>query len=277
MKNTKSKVYDSEIFKRWIALNSSVFCYLFLAFFQPFGVNNYKAHTPISVELLLGILPLLPVVFLSIYGSERIIGPIIKDRFRLNLLSWYIIEFFLVGSCSFLLYNALGNFHDFGFKSYALHLLEISSILIFPFAATTFYFKFRNLEKDYQQVLSLSNSEYDLDELLHLTGDYKKDEIALKPKEIVYMAAEDNYVGLNYLDGEILKKYLIRSSLSRMQESLKPNVFLRCHRSYLVNLLHVVSYRKSKNRIWIKLTGLKQEIPVSKSSEKELLKALGKD
>lgn len=219
----------------------------------------------------------MPVVFFSIYGSERIIRPILKDRFRLNLLSWYIIEFFLVGSCSFLLYNALGNFHDFRFKSYALHLLEISSILIFPFAATTFYFKFRNLEKDYQQVLSISDSESDLDELLHLTGDYKKDEIALKPKEIVYMSAEDNYVGLNYLDGEILKNYLIRSSLSRMQKSLKSNVFLRCHRSYLVNLLHVVSYRKSNNRIWIKLTGLEQEIPVSKSSEKELMKALGKD
>ncbi len=274
MESDKSAIYDSEKFRRSLALNSSVFCYVFLAFFQPFGVNNYRAHSPISTELLLGILPIVPVMFLAIYGLERFLKPALRNRFKLHMLSWYAIEFVIVGSCSFILYNALGNFHDFRIRSYVFHLLEISSVLVFPFGATTFYYRFKTLEKDYKQVLSLTDGKSSLDELLHLTGDYKKDEIALRPKEIVHIVSEDNYVGLNYLDGEVIKKYLIRSSLSRMKDCLHSEFFIRCHRSHLINITHVISYRRSKNRLWVKLTGIDQEIPVSRTYEKDLLEAL---
>jgi hypothetical protein len=274
--NRTSGKYDSERFRRLLALNSSIFCYLFLVFFQPFGVNNYKVNSPISAELLLGIFPIVPAIFLAIYGSEKFLRPFLTDRFHIKLLGWYAIEFIVVGSLSFLVYNWLGAFHDFRVKSYVFHLLEISSILIFPYGATTFYFKFKNLEKDYQQVLTLTDDRSSLDELLHLSGDYKKDEIALKPKEIVHLVSEDNYVGLNYLEEGVMKKYLIRSSLARMQDLLDSEFFFRCHRSHLINVIHVVSYRKKKNRIWIKLTGNDQEIPVSRTYEKELLDLLKK-
>ena len=270
----KSSVYDSERYRRLLALNTSIFCYLFLLFFQPFGVNNYKIDSPVTTELALGILPVIPVIFLAIYLSERLIRPIFRNHFKFTLLGWYTIEFILVGSCSFLLYNVLGNFHDFKLKSFVFHLLEIGSILVFPFGATVFFFKFKNLEKDYQQVLSLSEGRSSLDELLHLTGEYKKDEIALRPKEIVHLVSEDNYVGLNYLEEGMLRNYLIRSSLSRMQEILPQKFFIRCHRSHLINIIHVVSYRKSRSRLWIRLTGLKNEIPVSRTYEKVLMDAL---
>jgi DNA-binding LytR/AlgR family response regulator len=155
-----------------------------------------------------------------------------------------------------------------------LHILEVSSVLIFPFAGTLFYFRYKNLEREYDQVMSVSNQQSSMDKMLMLKGDYKKDEIGLKPKDIVYMLTEDNYVGLNYLDGEVLKTYLIRSTLSKMEQSLNSEYFIRCHRSYLINLKQVESYQKKQGRISIKLYKCNDLIPVSRSAEKALLDKL---
>jgi len=248
--------------------------YFFLVFFQPFGVNNYRPHMSFSADLLLGILPFIPVVYLTIYLSEKFLRPKLMGMIEKKAIIWYALEFLLVGTSTFLLYNAAGNFHDFFLKSYVLHLFEVSTILVFPFGATLFYYKFINLKKDYQEILSLTEGQSKMDELLHLTGDYKKDQIALRPKDIVHLISEDNYVGLNYIDGREIKKYLIRSTLSGIQKSLDSDVFFRCHRSHLVNLAHVISYRIDKTRMWIKLDGTDQEIPVSKSYQKNLVDVL---
>ena len=265
---------QSKKFSWILALNCSVFIYLFLIFFQPFGVNNYRIHSVLSLKLILGLLPIIPVIFLTIYSSERFLQPVFRDRLKAGRIVWYAIEFFLVGSFSFLLYNYLGNFHDFILKSYLLHLLEVSSVLIFPYAATHFYFRFRHLENEHKDVLMVSEDRSKLHELLKLKGDYKKDEIALKPKDIVYLISEDNYVELNYLEHGVLKKYLIRSTLSRMESSLDSNYFMRCHRSYVVNLAQVASYRKRQGRIRIRLHEVEHELPVSRSAERMLLEKL---
>jgi len=266
--------FKSRKFSRILALNCSLFIYLFLVFFQPFGVNNYKAQSLVSWDLALGLLPVIPVVFMTIYSAERFLRPLVRKELKVGRIGWYAVEFFLVGSLSFLLYNALGNFHDFFLKSYLLHLLEVSSVLIFPFAATYFYFRFKHLEKEHMEVLSVSDDKSKLHELLKLSGDYKKDEIALKPKDIVYLTSEDNYVELNYREGGDLKKYLIRSTLSKMESSLDSEYFIRCHRSYLINLMQVASYRKTQGRIRIRLQEMEEEIPVSRSAEKIVLEKL---
>ena len=266
--------FKSKRFSRILALNCSVFLYLFLVFFQPFGVNNYKMHSVFSWDLILGLLPIIPVVFFTIYLSERYLRPVFQRSLGPGRFLWHALEFFLVGSFSFLLYNALGNFHDFHFRSYLLHLLEVTSILIFPFAATHFYFRYRNLEQEHKEVLSLSDDLSRMDQLLKLKGDYKKDEITLKPKNIVCLVSEDNYVGLIYFEGEELKKYLIRSSLTNMEEALSSNYFFRCHRSYLINLNHVVSYQRIRGRIQIKLNGYERDVPVSRGAEKQLMAGL---
>jgi len=262
---------QSERFKRILSLNCAIFVYLFLVFFQPFGVNNYEPNNAFAPDLFLGILPVIPVFYFSIYLSEKYLRPVLLNRLNFNLYTWFISEFILLGSLNFLLYNALGNFHDFHWKSYLFHIFEVSSVLIFPFTATIFYFRFKYLERNFQNMLSVSEKESNLDRLIHLSGDYKKDQIALKPSQIIRIESEDNYVGLHYLDVDTAKKYLIRSSLSKMQETLDPDFFIRCNRSNLVNLIHLKTYKMKSNRLWLKLDHVEEEICVSRSNDKEVL------
>ena len=102
----------SRKFKFTLALISSVFIYLFLIFFQPFGVNNYQSSENITWELALGLIWIIPILFFTVSFNEFILRPkIILNQKNTYLIAWFIYYFISVGTSSFLLYNYLGDFH----------------------------------------------------------------------------------------------------------------------------------------------------------------------
>ena len=271
-KISKFDFTESQSFKLSLSIASSLFLYLFLVFFQPFGVNNYKPSNMVTMELAFELIGLIPIIFLIIYLNEKLIRPrlILKPNLQ-QLIPWFIWEFILVGSGSFMLYNFLGDFHDFSLSSYVYHIFEVSSVLIFPFFGTLFYFRFLKIKKDYQDILSVSNEKHNStsnksDELVLLSGDYKKDQIAVQINKMVVIQSEDNYVGLNYLEDNKLKKYLIRSTLNNIEKLLSQELVVRCNRSQIVNLNHLESYKKVSHKLLLKINHLEKEIIVSRSN-----------
>lgn len=61
--------------------------------------------------------------------------------------------------------------------------------------------------------------------------------------KIVKCKADDNYTEFSFVDGS---KKLISRTLKKVEEQLQNYGFLRVHKSYLVNLNHIVSYQKGK-------------------------------
>lgn len=276
-KISKFDFTESQSFKLSLSIASSLFLYLFLVFFQPFGVNNYKPSNMVTMELAFELIGLIPIIFLIIYLNEKLIRPrlILKPNLQ-QLIPWFIWEFILVGSGSFMLYNFLGDFHDFSLSSYVYHIFEVSSVLIFPFFGTLFYFRFLKIKKDYQDILSVSNEKHNStsnksDELVLLSGDYKKDQIAVQINKMVVIQSEDNYVGLNYLEDNKLKKYLIRSTLNNIEKLLSQELVVRCNRSQIVNLNHLESYKKVSHKLLLKINHLEKEIIVSRSNYSKVI------
>jgi len=276
-KASKFDFTESQSFKLSLSIASSLFLYLFLVFFQPFGVNNYKPSNMVTLELAFELIGLIPIIFLIIYLNEKLIRPrlILKPNLQ-QLIPWFIWEFILVGSGSFMLYNFLGDFHDFSLSSYVYHIFEVSSVLIFPFFGTLFYFRFLKIKKDYQDILSVSNEKHNStsnksDELVLLSGDYKKDQIAVQINKMVVIQSEDNYVGLNYLEDNKLKKYLIRSTLNNIEKLLSQELVVRCNRSQIVNLNHLESYKKVSHKLLLKINHLEKEIIVSRSNYSKVI------
>ena len=70
-----------------LAVSSSLFIYFFLVIFQPFGVNNYRPHDNFSPELLLGILPVIPVFLISILLLEFYLRPLFSRKFKWNAIA----------------------------------------------------------------------------------------------------------------------------------------------------------------------------------------------
>lgn len=67
--------------------------------------------------------------------------------------------------------------------------------------------------------------------------------IFLKPDDILYVKANDNY---SYLCFTNETGCMVCKSLAEIEKLLDGNSFIRCHRSYLVNLNHVKEIDKGR-------------------------------
>jgi two-component system LytT family response regulator len=83
--------------------------------------------------------------------------------------------------------------------------------------------------------------------------------------DIIYCKADDNYTEI-FLEN---KKYLVSKTLKYFEEALKEFPFARIHKSYLVNVNHVLQYRKGKGGSVVVSNG--KELMVSASKKRQFL------
>lgn len=273
MSFVKSLTYpESRKFKFSLAIICSVFIYVFLIFFQPFGVNNYNPNESISPEFALGVIWIVPTLFFTICFNEFIVRPrVLQNQKTWTLIPWFLYVFISMGSSSFLLYNYVGDFHDFNFLSYIGHIINLTSVLIFPFFITILFYSYHTMAQRYSEVLSVSKDVTNLNDVVLLKGDYKNDQIALPKNAIICMQSEDNYLGLVYLESGEVKKYLIRSTLNNMETLINSELFVRCNRSIIVNLFHLESVKKPSSGLILKLKFIDEVVKVSKVNTQKVL------
>jgi hypothetical protein len=252
-------------FKISLATVCGLFSVLILIIFQPFGINNYQHEFSITWQWLFLVSMFGVIGFAAIMLNEFFIRPVVLKSVRLiPLIVWFAWEFILVGLCNFLYYNYLGGFNDMSISSLLILIMNTSLVLIIPFLGTLFYFRFKQLKSDYVEILTLSREKSDSNDIVLISGDYKKDKIGLAPDRIICIKSADNYVALNYREGNETKRHLIRSTLSNMEKRIDHQSLHRCNRSYIVNLDKIASFIKKESKIHIKLTGYPDEIEVSK-------------
>ncbi|MGB5394097.1 MAG: LytTR family DNA-binding domain-containing protein [Lutimonas sp.] len=268
---------ESKSFKWVLAGVSSLFIYFFLIFFQPFGVNNYESNDAISWDLALGLTAIIPVIFVTISFNEFILRPKVLSTQKLTaLIPWFMYCFISVGTSSFMLYNYLGDFHDFHFSSYLKHLFEISTVLIFPFFGTLFFYNYAEVTKSYVAKSAVADGMAALNEVILLKGDYKADQIALRQHAIICLESEDNYVGITFLENDQVKKHLIRSTISKMNELIDHELFVQCNRSMICNLFHLEWIKKHAPGLLLKLHYLENPVKVSKTNSPKVTLLLEK-
>jgi hypothetical protein len=256
---------ESSKFKLSLALVCSLFSVLVLIIFQPFGINNYQHELTITIQWIFIVCSFGLVCFITILLNEFIIRPFVfKNLSKTGLIVWFIWEFSFVGLCNFLYYNYLGGFHDLSISSLLLFVFNSSLVLLVPLIGTLFYFRYHILKKDYFDILEFSNDTNKLNDIVLISGDYKKDKIALSPANILFIRSQDNYVALNFLEGDKIRKHLIRFTLSNMEKSLNHEFLIRCNRSLIVNLNKVELFKRKSSKLFLKLFNYDEEILVSK-------------
>lgn len=83
-------------------------------------------------------------------------------------------------------------------------------------------------------------------------------------KDIIYCKADDNYTEL-YLNSN--KKKLVSKTLKYFENLLKENGFARIHKSFLVNVAFIGSYKKGKGGTIYLNNGKELSVSASKKSE----------
>lgn len=90
--------------------------------------------------------------------------------------------------------------------------------------------------------------------------------------QVLYAEAEDNYCHLVYLgSGKKVHRKLLRLTLKDLEAQLDQNMFVRVHRSFIINLRQAWQLVGKSKQYCVKLATLEQAIPVARSKEKEVV------
>ncbi|HUX97248.1 MAG TPA: LytTR family DNA-binding domain-containing protein [Bacteroidales bacterium] len=89
--------------------------------------------------------------------------------------------------------------------------------------------------------------------------------VKLKLNDIIYIEALENYVTLTTIED----KYTIHFTMKAIEEYLPPGVFIRVHRSYIINKSNIQTIKE--NALDLNIGGTLKSIPVGKSFRDSLL------
>jgi len=262
---------------QWLfALSIGVFVVLFLLVFQPFGVNNLDPTFHISLEFALAVSTFGIVVTATVAANEFLLRPLVLRRLtRRRLFGWLAWTFLLIDTVVFLLYNWLGNWHDFHWSSYLGFIRDVSLLICFPVAGFLFYLRHEWLKSEYVQLLAIRVANPAAAHLVHFSSDNGKDQVSVALDDLLYLESQDNYVAVNWVEGGSRRASLIRSSLKRLEEVLDEPLLVRCHRSFMVNLARVRGCRGNRHGLKLTLEGADRPVPVSRAWTGEILQKLG--
>lgn len=270
-------LYDDRKAKWLIVLLPGIFTALFLNIFQPFTIHN--PHLNVGFMLILSGYGLIGSTLLGV--NEFIVWKyfrrgIGKGKWTVgkNLLwyAWHILTLSF-GIYAYWKYWCCGWAAILNMEGYPLMLLRTLAIGTFPLAALMSIQWIRSLKNQAKQ--RSDSMEFTTEPLITLTSDYRNEQLRLPSSHILYIASADNYVAIHFMDDQEISKKLLRSSLSRMEKELeKFSNFMRCHRSFLINLHQIEYLQGNSKKPLIHLRGVEHPIPVARDKVSELKKVL---
>jgi DNA-binding LytR/AlgR family response regulator len=113
-------------------------------------------------------------------------------------------------------------------------------------------------------------------EQIELASDNRSEKLALASSELILVKSAENYVEILYLAGGTGTKKMLRATFKSIEDQLAPySQMIRCHRSYMVNMDHVLRLHREYGRIYLKMNGIDEDIPVSRQYLLGIKNALG--
>ena len=112
--------------------------------------------------------------------------------------------------------------------------------------------------------------------LIRFYDEYKKLKFVIAPEAVLFIKSEDNYVQIHYMDNGRTRKFILRSSMRALEETLSRHGLVRCHRSYFINPAFIKIVHRDSSGIIV--AELKQEgfesIPISRKYQEEITRLL---
>ena len=113
--------------------------------------------------------------------------------------------------------------------------------------------------------------------IVHLKDEKGEIRLSINIENILYAEAADNYVIVKYINNDKIVDFLLRTNLKKLSDDLRDTPIQRCHRSFMINLLHVTSLQKDVTEFIIQfdITSIK-DITVSKTYQEAIMEAFMK-
>jgi len=252
------------------ALGFSVFTFLFLYIFKPFGISEYE-----NVFLLtLGF----SFISLIVIFSVLFVFPHLYPRF-FDKKKWTIGKMFLLIISTVILISIANWFYNYKIfneqKEYInLPLFIVFTILIAIFPIT-FYLMIYDKYTHKSKRVSYKNPK--ANKTLILIDENNKEKLTFTLEDVIYISAQGNYVSIFFNTEKGVREKVLRSSLKKIENQLNHCFcFIRCHRSYIINTYWFEKVTGNARSYSLKSPIIDYTIPISRSFPKEKFNNLTK-
>ena len=247
MKNYKSAFHPNmekipNIFRRlpvqvWYFLAAPLFFMAFLLVYCPFDSKSFldagRGLFYFNVSILFSIL------FVTLVITRLAFHFIFRGR-QLALfgyIGWCMAEMLLAAAFMAIFMSLISQPHLPYFGSLGRCARLSFLILSYPYAIITLSLFLAARAED---------TELKQDKMLRFTDENMKLKLVVASSSVVYLAAEENYVRIHYVEGLKLKDYALRNSMKTLESLCEGKGLVRCHRSYIINPSHVKALSKGK-------------------------------
>ncbi len=215
-----------------------LFFFAFMMIYRPFDVRVFFGGEWTAVHLAISS----SIIFLCI-TLMRLLYYYLPLRLNYSLyttwcLSEMVFTSFFVGLYIWLLGGKSMEY----FEYYLIAFQYLSTSLVFPYVILA-------LAQSLNDYMNLRGQDPDSNQRMRFYDDKHNLKMVLQAGALLYIAAEENYVNIFYLDNGKVRKYVLRCSMKSLDELCQDNGMVRCHRSYYVNPKHVRVLRKDKEGV----------------------------
>lgn len=256
------------------------FSILFMLIYTPFSMTAWFSfkdveHIGMTVAFYLVAVAFLFISKLAIYAIQQR-----KNLTFIQYLMWVVAEIVIISLFyTYFTYVFIIPLDDsiwhILFKAFGCILL----IMFIPYTIITLYAAYKAKDEELQMLqyeMTLANEPSvtypSLVNLYDYNGTLK---LTINSDSLYYMESQDNYVKIYYENQGKLQSYMLRCRTKTIEESLADTSMVRCHRSFMVNVVNINHIRKEGKSRYIVLTNNSiKPIPVSKSYFKNLIEKI---
>lgn len=244
------KSNPSSVFK--VGLLIFLGCFLSLFLLQPFGEVSHGFRFLGIVRTLSysvtagGLYVLMEFYLLPFFIKSRL------NKLKYASVIWYAAILFVITTGIFFCKNYWMDFSTFTLYGYSVVLYRVFSIAIIPSSIILVYLYYSKPNRT------------DNEEIVFSSNEKNPEYLRVQVENVIAIASDENYVSVQYLQNNTVKKKLLRNSLTKIEEELDLP-FIRTHRSFIVNLMNVENVKGNSQGLALSMKYLDSPVKVSRS------------
>ena len=145
-------------------------------------------------------------------------------------------------------------------------------VLLLPYSVMWLYFSWRDKKEQIERLAEIQFINENSRDMVPFYDERNILKFSVKKENLLYLESTENYVSICYLNKGKVSKYLLRSTMKRMEEAFSGTEIIRTHRSFMVNFDKVKVIRKDRDGLSLGLDNpALMDIPVSKTFAEKVL------
>lgn len=264
---------------------TTIYSLVFINIFRPFNSEGW-IHNSNSTNYLM-YSSLMVIVGMVVISLSRVIMHYFTKKIQIGYteyLVWLVLEAFMLAAFYVFIAYKVGFVENYiaenPDQSMSVALFEIYRraaantiwMLHIPYTIALLYLDNEDIRK------RLAESENKpAGRIIQFKDERGEIRFSTALENILYIEAADNYVNIKYVNSDKISDFILRNKLKNVEEDMANTPLKRCHRSYMINLVHVLSIKHDQTDISIEFdtTSIKG-ITVTKTYQDSIIDAFVK-